>query len=137
LERQPKKVIVRGRDVDNNAIKGEAFMTTCTGSGLQASLLASSILGEAVYDEDSPLVRTQMDCMSLAQTRFDMLAMNFVRVRAVCNGIPEMVPGRFLKIKGIGSSGEDTYFITGVKHTFTGQGNSFVTEIEMRGAVSL
>ena len=47
-------------------------------------------------------------------------------------GIPELIPGRYISIKGLDGDTEGTYFLCKVRHRFTGDG--YYTEFDVKGA---
>ncbi len=49
-----------------------------------------------------------------------------------CIGIPELIPGRYIKIDGADEQTAGTYFITKVCHRFSR--GSYVTVFEVKGA---
>ena len=70
--------------------------------------------------------------MELAQARLDSLALNFVSGSGTCVGIPELIPGRYISIKGLDGDSEGSYFLSKVRHRFTGEG--YYTQFEVKGA---
>jgi len=134
LANQPTKVIVHGRDKNNEAIRGEAYMTSFSGQGKRANDVAHALLKYSVYEEDSPLVMTWEECNNLAQVRFDDLAQNYVFGSGECVGIPEIQAGRCVQIKGLDRMTDGTYFMTKVEHILNDDG--YITKFEVRGAFS-
>ena len=49
-----------------------------------------------------------------------------------CVGIPELIPGRFISVKGLDGDTEGSYFLSRVRHRFTGEG--YYTQFEVKGA---
>ena len=70
--------------------------------------------------------------MELAQARLDTQALNFVSGSGTCVGIPELIPGRYISIKGLDDSTEGSYFLSKVLHRFTEEG--YYTQFEVKGA---
>ena len=134
LADQPGQVIVHGRDVNNAAIKGEAKSTTLSGDGKGAADIASKLLKKSVYEEENPLVLTAEECKKLAQNRFDDLAKNFVHGEGECVGLPELIPGRFIKVSGMDKNTNGSYFLKKVVHVYNEEG--YYTRFEVRGAKS-
>ena len=129
LAHQVGKVEIWGRDVNQKSIKGIAENVT-VGSGKSAKQLVGAI-GKAVLREYSEFVRTQAECEKLAKTRLNGIAMGLVSGRGRCIGIPELIPGRYLKIEGAGSKASGTYYLSRVRHIFADMG--YVTEFEVKG----
>ena len=131
LAHQVGKVEIRGRDVNQKAIQGEASSVKAGGAGKSAAELVPA-LKEAVLREYSEYARTQDECKLLAQNRLDGIAMGLVSGRGRCIGIPELIPGRYLKIEGGDSQANGSYFLTKVRHLF--DDNGYITEFEVKGA---
>ena len=77
-------------------------------------------------------MRTEKQCVELAQARLDSIALNFISGKGTCVGLPELIPGRFVAIKGLDEETAGSYFVTKVRHQFSQQG--FYTEFEVKGA---
>ncbi len=131
LAHQVGKVEVLGRDINQKAVKGSASRVTVGGTGKTAAEWVSG-LKNAVLRERSEFAQTQKECEMLAQHRLNSIAMNFVSGRGECIGIPELIPGRYLKIDGGDDKVNGSYFITKVCHRFSPQ--HYVTTFEVKGA---
>jgi phage protein D len=46
-----------------------------------------------------------------------------------CVGIPDLVPGRFIEVTGMGVPVDNQFYLTAVTHDFTGE-NGYRTHIE-------
>ena len=68
----------------------------------------------------------------LAQHRLNSIAMGFVSGEGECIGIPELIPGRYIKIEGADKNTVGTYFITKVCHRFRPE--RYTTTFEVKGA---
>ena len=130
LAHQVGKVEVWGRDVNQKAIQGSADSVS-VGSGKSAVDLAPG-LANAVLRENNEFVRTEDECKKLAQHRMNTIAMGLVTGSGACTGIPELIPGRYIKIDGGDEKSNGSYFITKVRHKFSA--NGFITEFEVKGA---
>lgn len=131
LGRQVGKVEVWGRDVNQKPIKGSADSVSLKGDGKSASGHVSG-LKKAVMREYSEFVRTEKECATLAQNRLNEIASGLVSGSGLCIGIPELIPGRYIKIEGFNNSTDGSYFITGVRHQFNS--NGYFTTFEVKGA---
>ncbi|MEG1459123.1 MAG: hypothetical protein RSJ40_07430, partial [Acetivibrio sp.] len=49
-----------------------------------------------------------------------------------CIGLPELVPGRYVKIAKFDKDADDTYFINKIEHSFS-LGDGFSTQFEIAG----
>lgn len=131
LAHQVGKVEIWGHDVNQKPIKGIADRVTVGGSGKSAAQIVSG-LSKAVMREYSEFVRTEAECKLLAENRLNGIAMGMVSGEGRCIGIPEIIPGRYIQIKGLESSTNGTYFISRVKHRFDPDG--YMTLFEIKGA---
>lgn len=131
LAHQVGKVEILGRDVNQKAIQGTASKVTTGGDGKTAAQWVSG-LKDAVLRERSEFVRTQKECELLAQNRLNSISMGFVSGEGECIGIPELIPGRYIKIDGGDDLTNGTYFLTKVYHRFTEEG--YITAFEVKGA---
>ena len=131
LAHQVGKVEIRGRDVNQKPIEGTADSVKASGSGKSAAQLVPG-LKDAVLREYSEYARTQDECKLLAQNRLDGIAMGLVSGGGSCIGIPELIPGRYIKIDGGDDQSNGSYFLTKVRHIFDIDG--YKTEFEIKGA---
>ena len=134
LAHQVGKVEVLGRDVNQKPVKGMASSVTVGGDGKTAAQWVSG-LKDAVLRERSEYAQTEKECNILAQNRLNSIAMGFVSGEGECIGIPQMIPGRYIKIDGADDQTVGTYFITKVRHRFSR--GSYVTSFEVKGAKTL
>ena len=131
LRGQVGEVEIWGRDENQKFIKGSAKTVSVGGSGKSAAQIASKFKQTALR-EYNEYVRTEKECVELAQARLDSLALNFVSGEGTCVGIPELIPGRFISVKGLDGATEGSYFLSRVRHRFTGEG--YYTQFEVKGA---
>ena len=131
LAHQVGKVEVFGRDVNQKAVSGSANKVTVGGTGKTASEWVSG-LKDSVLRERSEFAQTEQECQLLAQHRFNSLSMGFVSGEGECIGIPELIPGRYIKIEGTDKETGGTYFISRVFHRFSEEG--YITSFEVKGA---
>ena len=134
LRDQVGKVVVYGIDPKTMLpISGEATDTSASGSGKEAGDLAPGF-GATVEKEINFFVQTPEECKELAQARFDQRAFSFVAGTGRCVGIPELIPGRYITLKGFDSASSDQYFISKVTHEFNEDG--YYTTFQVKGAKS-
>ncbi len=131
LQGQVGEVEIWGRDTDQKFIKGSATSVSISGKGKTAVQLAPKFKQTALR-ENNEYVRTEKQCVELAQARLDAIALNFISGRGACVGLPELIPGRFITIKGLDEETVGSYFVTKVRHRFSQQG--YYTEFEVKGA---
>ena len=82
--------------------------------------------------EYNECVRTEEECTRLAQCRLNARAMSLVQGVGRCVGLPELIPGRYISIKGVDAQTEGSYYISSVNHRFSREG--YYTEFYARGA---
>jgi len=129
--RQYGKVEVTGYDVNKKPIKGMASSVSVGGSGKTAADFDSSIKDRTMQLTDK-IARTADELNKIAQAALDEAALGFVSGSGTCIGIPELTPGRFIKVDGMSKSTDGTYLITRVTHTF-GE-NGYTTSFDIKGA---
>ena len=132
LEHQVGKVEIRGKDVNQKPITGIADRVTVGDSGKKwAGEVAPAIkkTGVRLYNE---YVRTEAECKRVAQSRLNRLALSFVQGSGRCVGLPEIIPGRYISIKGVDAMTAGSYYICGVTHRFSREG--YYTDFEVKGA---
>lgn len=120
---QVNEVEVRGWDpTQKRAVVGWA--TQGRGSphiGIEQSgaAIAKEAWGEAKLAVVDQYVRSPAEAENLAQAILDETASTFVEAEGVCEADPTLVPGRQVRIEGIGRRFEGTYYITQVSHAWT------------------
>ena len=134
LRNQVGKVVVYGIDPKTlKPISGEATDSSVSGAGSEAGDIAKGFNG-IVQKEINFFVQTPEECKELAQAIFDQRAYSFVSGKGRCVGIPELIPGRYITLKGFDKSAADNYFISKVTHEFSDDG--YYTSFEVKGAKS-
>lgn len=131
LQGQVGQVEIWGRDENQKFIKGAATSVSIGGSGKTAVQIAPKFKQTALR-EHNEYVRTEKECVEMAQARLDAIALNFVFGRGACVGLPELIPGRFITIKGLDEDTVGSYFVTKVHHQISREG--FYTTFEVKGA---
>jgi phage protein D/phage baseplate assembly protein gpV len=117
---QVNEVEVRGWD-HHQKIKVEGRATVGNGApqiGItqSGSEVARSTWGEAKIAIVDQLVRSPSEAETLAQAALDELASSFVEAEGVCDGNPEVIPGKKVDIQGVGSRFNGQYYVTQVIH---------------------
>lgn len=134
LKDQVGKVVVFGIDPKTlKPIKGEASDTSVNTSGKEPGDIASEFEG-VVEKRNSFFAQTPEECTRIAQAIFDTQAFAFVSGSGRCIGIPELIPGRYVKLTGFDNKSSDTYFISKVTHEFSQEG--YYTNFSVKGAKS-
>lgn len=128
---QVGKVSIWGLDKNNKPVAGVADKVTTGGTGKTAAETFSE-LKTAVLKQGSEFAMTTDECKKLAQAKLNSISMEYVHGQGQCIGLPELIPGRFLKIKGLGEESSREYFISRVVHSFSA--NGYYTDFEVKGA---
>ncbi len=84
-----------------------------------------------IYQMAAPDCHVQGELKARAAALADREKAKNQQASAVCVGIPEIVPGRYLKIERLDSTVNRSYYITEVIHEYNRSG--FTTKIEMEG----
>lgn len=79
-----------------------------------------------------PSIRSKEDAEQRAQAIAEEIAYRFGSLSAECIGIPELIPGRFLKLAVLDGA-ESEFYITQVRHTLSA-GSGFMTKITAEAA---
>jgi phage protein D len=134
LRRQVGKVCVESvNPKDGTAIRGEVSSTSLSGSGKTAAQTASPF-GKITEKVRNLLMTTPEECKRYAQALLDAHALEYIAGRGRCVGLPEIIPGRYIKLAGMDNASSDTYYISHVRHELTEEG--FYTTFDVKGAKS-
>ncbi len=127
LEGQVLELEVRSSDAGKGKlISGIAKSDMQIGSGASAKK-ALQKLKKVVIDSS---VGSEQEARSRAEELLKRLNHSYTAARIECVGIPEIVPGRFIKVKKLGDGLDGNYYILRVNHTI---GEDFYsTRIEAR-----
>lgn len=132
IRNQAGSVTIVGRDEKNVKIEGKATAPSIQGfEGKSAKSLATGV-ADTELTEENQFVSTTEECTQLAQARLNELSMNLVKGSGQCIGIPEIVPGRHIKLTGMDSKCNTNYYITKVTHEFSAD-TGYLTSFEVRG----
>ena len=120
-----KKVVVHSIDEETGEqIKGEATISGSFGKGSGANKLLGS--STVVFYEAG--VKDVKEAKSRAEARVEAMADKFGEFSCECIGIPELAPGRFVKVKNLSSVANRKYYIQNVKHILNMDG--YITYIK-------
>jgi phage protein D len=135
LSEQVGKVVVNSLDKNGKPISGEASSSSLSGSGSEAAdaapefnALVKSVAVAAVY--------TAEQCKRIAQNLFNKYSLQYVSGKGTCIGLPELIPGRYIKLGGMDKASNATYYIDKVTHSISAS-DGFTTEFTLKGAKSL
>jgi phage protein D len=77
-------------------------------------------------------VRSQAEADRLAQTILDRVASNFIQAEGVASGHPGLIAGASIRLSGLGSRFDGTYFVTGATHVY-GHEEGYATHFFVSG----
>ena len=87
-------------------------------TGNSAKKLVSG--GTKVYID--PTINSTTQAQSRVDSLMEQMSYRLGSLEAECIGTPEMVPGRFIKVEGLGSPADNSFYLTEVTHDFTSDG---------------
>lgn len=122
-----KTVKVVGIDPANNKVLSE--QVTAKGTFGDNSMPAS-MLNSTVRNYFDARANTKQQITNRAKTLMAGIENRFGRLEAECVGLPDLVPGRMVEIKGLSARADRKYYITEVRHRFDDGG--FTTTFEAR-----
>ena len=123
---QVGNVVVRTLDIGKaSKIESKKKNTATISIGNKAKPRVS---GQSYVYIDST-IETKNDADIRAEYLLEDMAYRLGHITMTLRGMPEFVPGRFIKLKGFGEAISNTYYITDVIHEFN-QGGGYITTIE-------
>ncbi|MCT4621762.1 MAG: hypothetical protein N4A62_20540 [Marinisporobacter sp.] len=130
LTNQIKEVKVIGNDeLEKKEIVGKANKIVKTSKkGAADSYPLVKKRTEVVYDS---AVRTVEEANALAKSILEEYAFQYVSGYGECVGIPELIPGRFIKVDRFDKSVNGNYYVKKVRHIF--DENGYYTQFEVGG----
>ena len=124
------KVEVRSTDVGKaSAISSSKSLNNKISQGNMAKPLVKDT--KKVYID--PTVSSKKDAQYRAEYLAEDISYRFGTLEAELMGLPELVPGRFIKLKGLGTAVSNTFYLVTVRHIMTGEGE-FITKITGKAA---
>ncbi|SKB73311.1 Phage protein D [Lachnospiraceae bacterium] len=76
-------------------------------------------------------LQSEKECKDMAQNVLDYMNLGFSGGGGRCLGLPDLIPGRFIKIKGVDKKSNGSYFVSDVTQTLSEDG--YYTEFEVCG----
>lgn len=86
---------------------------------------------EKIYID--PTVRSQQDAQYRNEYLLEDMSYRFGTLNCECQGLPELRPGNFVRIDGLGKPVENKFYVTSVKHTINSE-DGFVSKITAKAA---
>ena len=127
-EKLLKKVTVKGLHPDGaQEISGEA---TVSGKFSEGST-AARMIGATERVEFDPLVTSAGEAAGRAKRIAGRISESFATLECRGTGIPELAPGRYVKIQKFSRQADKTYYIVKVRHQMSASG--YFTTFEAKG----
>ena len=118
------KVIVRGMDVSKaKLIKHEKKLSNTLSQGNKAKAVISG--SQKVY-VDSTVSSTE-DAAARAASLAEKIAYRYGSLNCELIGLPELLPGYFINLYGLGTGADNYFYLNKVKHEFDSEGAYHVT----------
>lgn len=125
-----EKVEVRGLDVSKaKVIKGTKKNSNKLSQGNKVKSLISGT--QFVYID--PTVMSQSDASFRASSLMEDISYRYGSLELEINGLPELLPGKFIKIDGLGKAVSNSFYVQNIRHSMTSKGE-FVTRISGKAA---
>lgn len=86
---------------------------------------------ERVYID--PTIRSQQDADYRAEYLMEDMAFRFGTLCCDCVGLPELQPGNFIQVSGIGELAENNFYITEVRHVISEEG-IYISKVTAKAA---
>ena len=90
---------------------------------------AKPLISGQTYVYIDSTIETKNDADTRAEYLLEDMSYRLGHISMTLRGMPEFVPGRFIKLKGFGEAVSNSYYITDVTHEFN-QGGFYITTIE-------
>lgn len=124
------KVEVRGMDVGKSkVISSSKKLQNKISQGNKAKPLVNKT--QKVYID--PTVSSQKDAGYRAEYLMEDISYRLGTLEAEFIGLPELTPGRFLKIKGLGTAASNTFYLVTVRHIMDSE-RGYVTKVVGKAA---
>jgi len=121
-----REVEVRNVDSDQGDYVGKSKKLN---SNISMGNKAKPFVDNQTYVYIDPTVRSKEEAEYRANYLSGMMDYRLGSVRASGQGLPELIPGRFMKIKEMGKPVDNTFYLTRVRHIYSVSGG-YRTEIE-------
>lgn len=80
---------------------------------------AGQIIGDASKVYIDPTISTQEQAAARVDSLMEKMKYRLGSLEADCVGIPDLVPGRFIEVTGLGSPADNRFYLTSVVHDIT------------------
>ena len=86
------------------------------GESISTASTAKGLLGGGSKVVIDPTIRTQSDADARAASLKEEMSYRLGVLEGICIGMPDLVPGRFIKLDGLGSPADNKFYLTEVVH---------------------
>ena len=79
---------------------------------------ASKLLSGSQKTYIDPTITSKTEAQNRAESLAEQMAYRFGSLDCTCIGMPELAPGRFIRIKDLGGPADNTFYLQRVRHVF-------------------
>ena len=117
---QVSSVSVRGWDPSQQSaiVANKTPATTDSSPGLQRTTVSGAV-GSGTWTVAERTILTQAEADELGQSIADQIGNAWLEADGICVGEPNLMAGSKVKISGVGSRFDGTYFVTSATHVLT------------------
>lgn len=98
------------------------------GESMSTGGAAKSLVGEGKKVYIDPTIKTQTQAQARVDSLKEKMSYRLGMLEGECVGIPELVPGRFIRLEGLGTPVDNSFYLETVVHEFTSD-NGYRTQI--------
>lgn len=110
--------------------RGEAISARRNlGGRISAGKRADRLIGKSSRVCVDASITSAAEASARADALMERMSYRLGSLEAECVGMPDLVPGRFIEITGMGAPADNRFYLTSVIHDFTGE-DGFTTRIE-------
>ena len=126
-----KVVVISNGTKDKKEVRGEANAPGKFGGKGETAAEKVKGLDKTTRVLRMNFLQSEKECKDMAQNVLDYMNFGFAGGGGRCMGLPDLIPGRFIKIKGVDKKSNGSYFISEVTQSLTEDG--YYTEFEVCG----
>lgn len=89
---------------------------------------AKNLVGKSAKVYLDASISSEQDARARVSSLMEQMSYRLGSLEAVCIGIPDLVPGRFIEITGLGEPADNRFYLTHVTHDLSGS-EGFVTQL--------
>lgn len=119
------KIEARAMDTGKGeVISAQSKFNNTLSTGSKAKQLMGK--GSKIYLDSS--ITSREEAESRVASLMEQMSYRLGSLEADCVGIPDLTPGRFIEVSGLGAPADNQFYLTTVTHDFTGE-NGYCTRI--------